>query len=486
MILLPTPKSPDIMRVIFCMTLVCLFPFHTKPQTLIAITHVNIVDVKNKNIIPDKTVIIENDRIENIGSNLRLPPGIKIIQGKDKFLIPGLWDMHNHNMDDESAKVTDSTLIPLFIANGITGVRDMFALNNTLKRRDSVRAGQLIAPEIFGGAMVDGPIPIWPLSFRVTDTLRAVIIVDSLKNAGYDFIKVYSALPRDIYFAIAAESKKQNIPFEGHVPRDISPLEAALAGQKSQEHQIGMILQCSSLSDSARIQYRHMESRFFFGGGKEMRDYNTILINSFDQEQLNKTADIFVQTGTWYCPTIITSQNYFSRLKNAREVIQNDSLMQYVSKSTKGAWGFMGGMFAGYSADDWKIRMRQLELLNKIAKLLYDKKVNMLAGDDNNNPFCIAGFSLHQELQLFVDCGIPDAEVLKIATYNPAVFFKMEDKFGTIEQGKFANLVLLNANPLIKISNTNNINAVFLRGHYFDRNRLDGLLSGVKEYCKRH
>ncbi len=110
----------------------------------------------------------------------------------------------------------------------------------------------------------------------------------------------------------------------------------------------------------------------------------------------------------------------------------------------------------------------------------------MLAGDDNNNPFCIAGFSLHQELQLFVDCGIPDAEVLKIATYNPAVFFKIEDKFGTIEQGKFANLVLLDANPLIKISNTDKINAVFLRGHYFDRNGLDGLLSGVKEYCKRH
>ena len=89
----------------------------------------------------------------------------------------------------------------------------------------------------------------------------------------------------------------------------------------------------------------------------------------------------------------------------------------------KCAWGYMAGMFSNYSTDDWKIRMRQLELLNKIVKLLYDKKVNMLAGDDNNNPFCIAGFSLHQELQLFVDCGIPDAEVLKIATYNPAVCF---------------------------------------------------------------
>src|ERR1700722_11825659 len=162
-------------RVIFCLWFIFLVSLPLKSQTLTAITHVNIVDVKNKNIIPDKTVIIKKDRIEKIGSNLRLPAGTKIIQGKDKFLIPGLWDMHYHNMDDESAEVTDSTMIPLLIANGITGVRDMFALKNTLKRRDSIRAGQLIAPEIFGGAMVDGPIPIWPLAFRVNDTLRAVV-----------------------------------------------------------------------------------------------------------------------------------------------------------------------------------------------------------------------------------------------------------------------------------------------------------------------
>lgn len=474
------------MRAIFCLILVFLFSFPLKSQTLTAITHVNIVDVKNKYIIPDKTVLIRDNKIEKIGSNIKLPPGVKIIQGKNKFLMPGLWDMHNHDMDDESAEVTDSTMIPLLIANGITGVRDMFASKITLKRRDSVRNGKLIAPEIFGGAMVDGPRPMWPLSIPVKDTLRAVILVDSLKNAGYDFIKIYSALPREIYFSIATESKKQKIPFEGHVPSSISPLEAALAGQKSQEHQIGMILQCSSLDDSSKKEYRKMESKLFLRGGKEVDDQWAILINSFDQGQLNIIADIFLQKDVWYCPTIITNQNIFNRLKNARDEIKNDSLMKYISKSSKGSWGFMAGLFASYTINDWKIRMRQLELLNKIVKLLYDKKVNMLAGDDNNNPFCIAGFSLHQELQLFVDCGIPDAEVLKIATYNPAVFFNIEDKFGTVEQGKFANLVLLNANPLIKISNTNKIDAVFLRGHYFDRIVLDQLLSGVKEFCKRH
>src|SRR5579862_4346369 len=152
------------MRFTPCMILFCLCSLLSKSQTLTAIVHVNIVDVKNEKIISDKTVILKNDKIEKIGSNLKLPPGIKIIQGKDKFLIPGLWDMHNHNMDDESSVVTDSTMTPLLIANGITGVRDMFALNNTLKRRDSIRAGLLIAPETYAGALVDGPRPIWPLS----------------------------------------------------------------------------------------------------------------------------------------------------------------------------------------------------------------------------------------------------------------------------------------------------------------------------------
>jgi Amidohydrolase family len=473
------------MRFTFVMILFFLCSFPSKSQTLTAITHVNIVDVKNEKIISDQTIILKNDKIEMIGSNLKLPPYIKVIQGKDKFLIPGLWDMHYHNMDDESAEVTDSTITPLLIANGITGVRDMFALKNTLKRRDSIREGRLTAPETFAGAMVDGPKPIWPLAISVKDTVRAVILVDSLKNAGYDFIKVYSALPREVYFAIATESKKQNIPFEGHVPSSITPLEAAVAGQKSQEHQIGMIIQCSSLDDSTKNEYRKMEMKLFFGRGKEADDRSTVLLNSFDRKQINNIANVFLQSGTWYCPTIITNQNYFIKLKNFSEEIKSDSLIQYVSKSSKSAWGFMGRMFVGYSADDWKVRMEQLALLNKIVKILYDKKVNMLAGDDNNNPFCIAGFGVHQELKLLVDCGIPDAEVLKIATYNPAVFFKIEDKFGTIEQGKFANLVLLDANPLTKIGNTEKINAVFLRGHYFDKNALNNLLYGVKEYCER-
>jgi dihydroorotase-like cyclic amidohydrolase len=121
------------MRFTFVMILFFLYSLPSKSQTLIAITHVNIVDVKNEKIISDKTIILKNDKIEKIGSNLKLPSDIKIIQGKDKFLIPGLWDMHYHNIDDESTEATDSTITPLLIANGITGVRDMFALKSGLR-----------------------------------------------------------------------------------------------------------------------------------------------------------------------------------------------------------------------------------------------------------------------------------------------------------------------------------------------------------------
>ena len=124
--------------------------------------------------------------------------------------------------------------------------------------------------------------------------------------------------------------------------------------------------------------------------------------------------------------------------------------------------------------------------MDKIVKRLYEQKVNLLVGDDDNNPFCFAGFSVHQELKQFVRCGIPDADALKFATYNPAVFFGIEGSFGSIDQGKVANLDLLDANPLIDISNTTKIRAVFLRGKYYDRQALDQLLVDVKNYCKPH
>ncbi len=475
---------------IICFSLISIALFSqdrtSNSQTLTAITHVNIVDVKNEKIISDKTVLLKGDKIEKIGANLKLPSNIKIIHGKDKFLIPGLWDMHFHNADyNDSTEETNNTVIPLLIANGITGVRDMAGFANTLKRRDSVRDGKLIAPESYVGVMVDGPKPFGPLGIPVNDTLRAVVLVDSLKSAGYDFIKVYSLLPREIYFAIAAESKKQNIPFEGHVPENITPVEAALAGQKSIEHQYGMVLQCSSLPDSLKIEYRNLQIKMLHRGRKGMDDTLLGLISTFDTGQLNKAANIFTQTGAWYCPTIVTMQSFFNKLKNAGAEIKNDSLIQYVTKESKGMWDMIG-RYQNFRLEDWTTRSKLLELLNKMVKLLYDKKVNMLAGDDNFSPFCYAGFSLHQELQQLVNCGIPDADVLKIATYNPAVFFGIEDKFGTVEQGKFADLVLLDANPLNKISNTKKINAVFLRGHYFDRNALDNLLANVKAYCKTH
>ena len=312
---------------------------NSNAQSLTAITHVNIVDVKNEKIIPDKTVLIKGDKIEKIGTGLKLPKGTIIVQGKDKFLIPGLWDMHFHDDDDESSGVTDSALLPLLIANGVTGVRDMFGLDNTIRRRDSIRAGKFIGPETYVGAMVDGPQPLRPGAMAVKNPARGVFMVDSLKNRGYDFIKVYSALPRVIYDSIAAESKKQHIPFEGHVPPSVTPVEAAIMGQKSMEHGYGMIFESSSLPDSVKNKDRAISNWMALGGGKFMDEKYEGYINSFDEAQLDAAAKIFVQTGIWYCPTLITEQNYMHRLQNVYKEMDDDSLMLYVTKNDKQSLG---------------------------------------------------------------------------------------------------------------------------------------------------
>lgn len=468
------------------MLLLAIANYSAKAQTFFAITHVNIVDVKNETIIPDETVLIKDSLIEKIGTNLKLPAHATIIEAKNKYLIPGLWDMHYHNMDGKSVAITDSALIPLLIANGITGTRDMAAVNETLQRRDAIRSGKMIAPETYIGPMVDGPKPSNPVAIAVKDTLRAVTVIDSLKNRGYDFIKVYTRLPRDIYFKIAEHCRQIHIPFEGHVPDVITPVEASAAGQKSVEHEIMMASYCSSLPDSMHEQNTWTEWDIYYWAGDSMISEALPLMNSFDTTKLYKAADVFKQNNTWYCPTLITLKNILEHNNPAKP--HSDELLQYVADSLKSylQWQQFTDSQKIYTAKDWNLKEKYFRLQQMMVKKLYERNVNLLAGDDNNNPFCIAGFSLQQELKELVDCGLKDADVLKIATYNPTIFFDIENKEGTVEEGKIASVVLLNDNPLNNISNMQKINAVFIKGKYFNRQRLDAMLNSVKEFCKSH
>ncbi len=211
-----------------------------KPQSLV-LTHVTVIDTTGASAKPGMTVVIIGDRIAEIGKDgeIRPPKNAETVNGDGKFLIPGLWDMHVHWYEKD--------YLPLFIANGVTGVRQMFGAPSHYQWRKEIEAGQLLGPHlVIASPIVDGPKPVWPGSIAVADASEGRQAVTEVKRSGADFVKVYSLLSRDAYFAIADESKKQGIPFAGHVPEGISLVEASDAGQTSVEHLTGALIACST------------------------------------------------------------------------------------------------------------------------------------------------------------------------------------------------------------------------------------------------
>jgi hypothetical protein len=207
----------------------------------IYITHVTVIDTETGKEAQDRTVVISGERISDVGDSkrLRAPTGAKVLDGTGKYLIPGLWDMHVHGTN------FDSTL-PLYIANGVTGVREMFGPPDANKFRAELAAKKIDAPHIYlASPIVDGRPPYWPDSIAV-GTEEARKVVDDQKRKGADFIKVYNWLSRDSYFAIVEEGRLQNIPVEGHVPDAVSAWEATTAKQKSIEHLDHIPLACSN------------------------------------------------------------------------------------------------------------------------------------------------------------------------------------------------------------------------------------------------
>src|SRR5215217_3215120 len=205
-------------------------PNHT--QAPIVFTHATSIDVTGQAPKRDMTVVINGDRISAIGDNISVPAGAQVVDANGKFMIPGLWDMHVHWYLRDT--------FTLFIANGVTGVRQMFGNSDLLRWRDQIAKGSLLGPRmVVASPIIDGPQPIWPNSIAVRNEDEGRKAVRRVKQWGADFVKVYALLPRDAYFGIADEAKQQGMTFVGHVPNSVSPAEASDAGQKSIEHLTG-------------------------------------------------------------------------------------------------------------------------------------------------------------------------------------------------------------------------------------------------------
>ena len=436
-------------------------PNHT--QAPLVFTHVTIIDVNGSLPRHDTTVVITGDRISAIGDNISVPAGAQVLDATGKFMIPGLWDMHVHWYLRDT--------FTLFIANGVTGVRQMFGNSDLLRWRDQIAKGSLLGPRmVVASPIIDGPQPIWPNSIAVGNEDEGRKAVRRVKQWGADFVKVYALLPRDAYFGIADEAKQQGITFAGHVPNSVSPAEASDAGQKSIEHLTGILIACSDKETELRDKLVKADSPEARGR------VQTSALETYDEKKAADLIAHFVKNQTWQCPTltVLRSNAYLGD-----ESFRRDGRLRYIPRLLQQRWNFRVANHD--SAVTKRVLQKQLEIVGAMQRA----GVPILAGTDTGNPFCFPGFSLHEELALLVIAGLTPVEALRSATLNPAKFFGLDQTLGTIEQGKIADLVLLDANPLLDIRNTQRINAVVSNGRLFDRKALDKMLGEAEVSANR-
>ena len=410
---------------------------HVEAQTT-TIDNVTIVDVTNGRLQPRKTIVVDGGRILRIDDANAETHATATLDGTGMFVIPGLWDMHVHayfTNDTARFHSTSEVMLPLFIVNGITGVRDLGSnLEATLAARDSIAAHQLLGPRMLvSGPMLDGPTTRYAAAIKVANAEEARAAVRMLKQRGVNMIKTQSLVPREAYFAISDEAARVGIPFEGHVPNAITGMEAIAANQRSFEHLLSV------------------------------RDTATTLIAELARKRV------------WQCPTVINS------VGTPADLLSDPGVPFWLKPAVEG-WRRTAVTRAAES--DSAARAAEERATRRLAliKKMYDLKIPFLAGTDAPAGYdLVPGASLHRELQLFVRAGLTPLQALQTATLNPATYFGKTADWGTVAVGKTADLVVLRANPLVDIANTRAVAAVVADGRYYSPRELDRLRLRIME-----
>ncbi len=454
----------------------------------VIITDVNIVDVKTGDIHADMDVVIVNNKIVSILSHKKSAKyqAEQVIIGSEKFLIPGLWDMHAHTSSESNTK---NILFPLFIANGVTGIRvlasDCFEpcwsldMNITQSRsiQREVQNGSLIGPKtILASTFINGGLTGESSVEDPKTEEDGRALVHLLKSRGVDFIKIYDELQPAAYHGIADEAQKLGLDFAGHIPIAVKTSEASEAGQKSIEHCCdgNLFNECTELEEEMREKILEL---FRTGKDSQLNDLTLEMIQVFDSVKCQKIYELFKKNNTWFVPTLRLVETYYPNAANWTEnpntkYLPKDEFDYYVENEKD-----MRNLFGPVRMEIEKRRL-------KIVSDMNTSGVGLLAGTDCGETGIIHGFSLHEELESLVHAGLSPLEALQTATINPARYQDATDRMGTIAVEQIADLVLLNKNPLDEISNTKKIEAVFTNGQIYNRSVLDSILNRVELKAK--
>lgn len=436
-----------------------------------AFVDVAVVPMTTETVLEHQTVVVKAGRIVKIGpaGSVDLDPGVAVIDGNGRYLMPGLADMHVHLWDERE--------LPLYIANGVTFVRNMWGEQTTLAMRERIRSGELVGPTILtAGQLIDGEPRIWGTSARAVTPAEGEALVAKHKAAGYDFIKVYSNLKPDVFDAIGAAAKRQSIPFAGHVPRSVPLAQALRSGMVTIEHMTGYTE--ASLADGLSIG-ANRSSPAGLALARRLAAGEIAYDQVFDRAKRQAMAELTRETGVWNAPTLLVLKNGGLTRAEVAAAMRREEL-QYVSPFMQMGWN----QTRRSDADQQAMKVFTERAPVDQVRALRQASALLLAGTDTPNPQIIHGFGIHEELALLEQAGLTRFETLRTTTANPAIFLGTPEAFGTVVEGARADLLLLEANPLADLRNLKRRAGVMLRGRWFPEVELQGMLKEVADYYR--
>lgn len=456
-------------------------PEATSESATILVRGATVVDTTSGSR-PGLDVLIRGNRIEAVGESLDVA-ATQVIETAGRFLIPGLWDAHVHLTFTPEIS---PAMFALFLANGITSVRDTGGqLEQVMPWRALARSGEVPAPRVFvAGPLIDGVPRVYDGSgpFRpdiavgVGTPAEAIEQVDLLVDAGVDLIKAYELLAPEVFAAVVRRAGERGLPVTGHAPLTMGAGEAASAGMNSMEHMRNLELACSSEAETLLQERRSTIAGRAGEPGAAVRSaihsaQRPRAVATQDERRCDDLVAQLARAGTWQVPTLTIVLPRVTRL-HARASWRET--YRYVPEPIRSQWIEASEAMASDEPDE--ATLAHADWARQMVRRLADGGVPIMAGTDTPIFFLTPGFSLHQELLLLAEAGLSPAQVLEAATLTPARYFGLESELGSVEPGKLADLVLLEADPLESIANTQRIVAVIANGQLHDRAAIDRML----------